>query len=70
MVTLESLDQKLDDLKELMRDHIAEDRAKHAIVDQHTLVLDRLQHTEETRMWHIRALWLALLAGFGSWLSK
>lgn len=67
-VTLKSLDQKLDDLKELMKDHIAEDRTKHAIVDQHSIAVDRLQQVEANRVWHIRALWVAIMAALGGWL--
>lgn len=68
-VTLASLDQKLDDLKELMKDHIDEDHAKHAVVDTHTIAIDRLQQVESNRVWHIRAIWVALLAGLGSWMA-
>ncbi len=67
-VTLASLDQKLDDLKELMKDHIKTDDAKHAIVDQHTIAVDRLQQIEANRIWHIRALWVAIMAAVGGWL--
>jgi hypothetical protein len=67
-VTLESLDQKLDNLKELMTDHISEDRSKHLIVDDHTIHLDRLEQIEANRRWHIRALWTAMIAGAVGWL--
>jgi phage shock protein A len=60
-VTLDRLDQKLDDVisglkeaKAVMAEHIAEDRVMYTKVD-------RLDQNEKRREWHIRNLWTVLL---------
>lgn len=59
-VTLDRLDQKLDNVIErlddatrVMAEHIMEDRKMY-------IAVDRLDQNEQRRQWHIKALWTAI----------
>ena len=66
MVTLERLDQKLDDVIESLKEskvdmqgHFREDRGA-------WMKLDRLVQIERHREWHFRTLWTAVLASLSA----
>jgi len=67
-VTLKSLDQKLDDMKEMMRDHAVDAKMRQKLLDEHVVAIDRLQQVEASRVWHIRALWVSMMAAVFGWL--
>ncbi len=69
--TLESLDKKLDDMQADLKDvHNAiygpRDLSKPGLA----IRLDRLEQIESKRLWHIRALWVALLTLVGKLVTS
>ena len=49
-------------LREELQQHVKESR-------QFEIGLDRLVQVEENRKWHVRALWLSILASIGAWFA-
>lgn len=69
-VTLDRLDQKLDDVLKRLIEH-TETFKVHAAEDrQIAIVVDRLDQKEKTRTWHIRAIWSALIAAVIAYFTK
>ena len=60
---VDALTRSVDRLIEKFEQHVEED-------DETKLVVDRLDQNEKRRIWHIRALWGAVLAALTAWLSK
>lgn len=73
--TLDRLDQKIEDLRTTLREHVMRFE-KHDTLErdfqndlyEHLLRLDRLEQVEAARKWHIRTMWGAWLAAFVGWL--
>jgi len=74
-VTLESLDQKVTDFIETLRNHIARfdkhdelERTFQEDIQQRLIMLDRHEQVEAARKWHIRTMWGAWIAAAIGWL--
>ena len=79
-MTLSRLADKLDALLALLTSHAADD--KQQFLEFHALLLgqnetpglkgrlDRLEQTEASRRWHVRALWTAIVGAVVAYLSK
>lgn len=79
-ITLAEIGRRLDSLIALVTSHAADDKAQFA--EFHALLLgrdetpglkgrlDRLEQTEASRRWHVRALWTALVGVAAAYLSK
>ena len=77
-VTLATLDQKLDALHEMVKNHVESDERKfekfgellygNGNPDKGLIMqVDRLNVAEGKRAWHLRALWTTVTAGFVTW---
>lgn len=60
------LDYQTDVLQKLIGEfekHVKEDR-------QVSLIVDRLNQSEQRREWHIKALWSSIIAGIVGWIVR
>lgn len=79
MATLESVETKLDLLVDLVKAHLADDKAAFDHLEEMLngngqpglkTRLDRLEQTEEGRRWNLRTIWAALVAIIVGWAFK